>query len=177
MRRLFVAIRPPPQIRSVLLRAMGGVSGARWQSDDQIHLTVRFIGDVDRHQAQDVEAALGGIHHPRFEMFLDGIGTFARRGQPEIIWAGVSPHEPVKRLHEKIDRAVERVGFPPEQRAYTPHITLARLKRSSGPVGNLLEQSGGLTSEPFPVDSFTLYESRLTPDGAVYIPMNRYQLD
>ena len=177
MRRLFVAIRPPAQIRSVLLRAMGGVSGARWQSDDQIHLTVRFIGDVDRHQAQDVEAALGGIHHPRFEMSLEGIGTFARRGQPEIIWAGVSPHEPVKRLHEKIDRAVERVGFPPEQRAYTPHITLARLKRSSGPVGNLLEQSGGLTSEPFPVDSFTLYESRLTPDGAVYIPVNRYQLD
>lgn len=177
MRRLFVAIRPPEPIRALLLTAMGGVSGARWQSEDQIHLTVRFIGEVDRHQARDIDAALAGIHHPRFGISLDGIGTFGRRGQPEAVWAGVAPHEPVKRLHEKVDRAAERVGFPPEQRTYIPHITLARLKRSSGPVGGLLEQSGGLRSEPFLVDSFSLYESRLTPEGAVYTPVNRYPLD
>ena len=177
MRRLFVAIRPPAPICALLRVAMGGVSGARWQSDDQLHLTVRFIGEVDRHQARDVGAALGAIHHPRFEISLAGINTFARRGQPETIWAGVAPHEPLKRLHEKVDRAVERVGFPPEQRTYTPHITLARLKRSSGSVGHLLEQSGGLRSEPFLVDSFSLYESKLTPEGAVYTAVNQYPLD
>lgn len=177
MRRLFVAIRPPEPIRSVLLTAMGGVSAARWQSDDQIHLTVRFIGEVDRHQARDIDATLAAIHHPRFEIRLDGIGTFGRRDHPDTVWAGIAPHEPVKRLHEKVDRALERVGFTPEQRAYMPHITLARLKRSSGPVGGLLERSGGLRSAPFLVDSFTLYESRLTPEGAAYTPVNRYQLD
>ena len=71
---------------------------------------------------------------------------FDRRGQPETVWAGVAPHEPLKALHKKVDQALARVGVEPDQRAYLPHITLARLKRASGPVGNLLEQSGGLAS-------------------------------
>ena len=177
MHRLFVAIRPPERIRNLLLGTMGGISGARWQSDEQIHLTLRFLGEVDRHQAGDIHAALGGIHHPPFAIALSGLGTFDRRGQPETVWAGVAPHEPLKTLHNKVDQAIVRVGIAPDQRAYMPHITLARLKRSSGPVRNLLEQSGGLKSPPFPVDSFALYESKLTPEGAVYSAVERYKLE
>lgn len=176
MLRLFVAIRPPAPIRARLLAAMGGISGARWQTDDQLHLTLRFIGEVDRHQASDVVAALGGVHARRFAIALNGIGHFDRRGQPDAVWAGVAPHEPLHRLHKKVDQAIARIGIPPEQRAYLPHITLARLRRGSGPVGNLLEQSGGLTSAPFEVDHFALFESRLTPDGAVYSIVERYPL-
>ena len=87
------------------------------------------------------------------------------------------PHAPVKMLHKKVDQAAARVGIAPEQRVYLPHITLARLKRSSGSVGGLLEQSGGLRSLPFTVNAFLLYESQLTPDGAVYTPIERYSLD
>ena len=177
MHRLFVAIRPPREIRDLILRTMGGISGARWQSDDQLHLTIRFIGEVDRHLADDVHAALGGVHHPRFEIALNGIGAFDRRGQAEAVWAGVAPHAPLETLHKKVDQAIARVGIEPEQRAYLPHITLARLKRGSGPIGNLLEQSGGLTSAPFSVDHFALFESKLTPDGAVYSIVERYPLD
>ncbi|MDQ4087843.1 MAG: RNA 2',3'-cyclic phosphodiesterase [Pseudomonadota bacterium] len=176
MRRLFVAIRPPEPIRRLLLHAMGGISGARWQSDDQIHLTLRFIGETDRHQADDIHAALGGIHQRPFEVAIDGIGTFNRRGQPETVWAGVTPHEPLKALHKKVDQAIARVGIPPDQRAYAPHITLARLKRSSGSVRGLIEQAGGLRSEPFLVNAFALYESKLTPEGAVYTAVARYPL-
>jgi len=176
MHRLFVAIRPPKFIRTLLLDAMGGISGARWQSDEQIHLTLRFIGEADRHQASDIHAALGGVHHPGFEIAVNGLGTFERRGQPEIVWAGVAPQEPVKTLHKKVDQALARVGVEPDQRAYTPHITLARLKRSSGTVGNLLEHSGGLLSPAFRVESFSLYESQLTPEGAVYMPIETYRL-
>jgi 2'-5' RNA ligase len=175
--RLFVAIRPPEPIRNLLLDTMGGVSGARWQTDDQIHLTLRFIGEVDRHRAGDVHAALGAIHHARFEIAINGLGTFDRRGQPETIWAGVAPHETLKSLHKKIDQAMARVGIEPDQRAYLPHITIARLKRSSGPVRNLLELSGGLKSEPFEVQDFALYESKLTPEGAVYSIVETYPLD
>ena len=139
MHRLFVAIRPPDRVRQLLLGAMGGISDARWQSEDQIHLTLRFIGEVDRHRAGDVHAALGAIHHPRFEIAVNGLGTFDRRGQPETVWAGVAPHEPLKALHKKVDQAIARVGVEPEQRAYLPHITLARLKRSSGSVRGLME--------------------------------------
>lgn len=176
MHRLFVAIRPPAAIRTLLLDAMGGISGARWQSEDQLHLTLRFIGEVDRHRGGDIHAALGGIHHPPFEIALSGIGAFERRGQPDAVWAGVTPHEPVKALHKKIDAALVRVGIAPDERAYVPHITLARLKRSSGPVGNLLSQSGGIASAPFPVDHFALFESDLTTDGAVYSIVERYML-
>ena len=176
MHRLFVAVRPPREIRDLLLNAMGGISGARWQSEDQIHLTLRFIGEVDRHQAGDVHAALGAIHHPAFEIAISGLGLFDRRGQPETVWAGVSPHEPLSRLHRKVDQAMTRVGIVPDQRAYMPHITLARLKRSSGTIRDLIEQSGGLTSPPFRIDFFALYESELTPEGPVYSVIERYPL-
>ena len=177
MHRLFVAIRPPAPIRAILLGAMGGISGARWQSEDQLHLTLRFIGEVDRHLAGDVHAALGGVRQPSFEIALKGIGAFDRRGWPDAVWAGIAPQEPVKALHKKIDAALHRVGVAPDQRAFLPHITLARLKRSSGSVGNLLEQSGGLSSPPFEVDHFALFESVLTPDAAVYSMLERYRLD
>lgn len=176
MHRLFVAIRPPAAIRALLLGAMGGISGARWQSEDQLHLTLRFIGDVDRHLADDIHAALGAIHHAPFEIALNGIGAFDRRGQPDAVWAGVTPHEPLKALHKKVDVALTRVGIAPDERAYLPHLTLARLKRNSGPVGNLLEQSGGLTSPVFTVAEFALFESALTPEGAVYSIIERYKL-
>jgi 2'-5' RNA ligase len=177
MHRLFVAIRPPAAIREILLGAMGGISGARWQSEDQLHLTLRFIGEVDRHRAGDVHAALGAVHQPRFEIALNGIGAFDRRGWPDAVWAGVSPHDPLKRLHKKLDAALTRVGVAPDQRAFLPHITLARLKRGSGTVANLLAQSGGLASPAFAVDHIGLFESTLAPDGAVYALIERYGLD
>lgn len=176
MRRLFVAIRPPDAIRASLLAATGGISGARWQSDEQIHLTLRFIGEADRHLAHDIDAALAAIHHPCFTVAVSGIGTFDRRRQIETIWAGLSPQEPVKALHNKIDQALIRAGLAPERRAYLPHITLARLKRSSGPVRDFVAGNGGLTTPPFEVDRFALFESRLAPDGAVYLPLTEYPL-
>ena len=177
MHRLFVAIRPPAAIRARLIEAMGGISGARWQTDDQLHLTVRFIGEVDRHLADDIHAALGSVHHPRFELAIGGLGAFERRGQAETVWVGVTPQEPVRALHKKIDQALIRIGVEREGRAYLPHITLARLKRSAGPPRHLLERSGGLATEPFAVDSFILYQSELTPDGADYSVVERYPLD
>jgi len=176
MHRLFVAIRPPEPIRNALLDLMEGVAGARWQSEDQLHLTLRFVGEVDRHVASDVHAALGGIHHRRFEVAVSGLGMFDRRGVPETLWAGVTPTEPVHALHNKVDQAVARVGLAPERRAYHPHITLARLKRGCGPVHDFLARSGGAASAPFTVEAFGLYESRLTPDGALYSEVERYRL-
>jgi 2'-5' RNA ligase len=176
MHRLFAAIRPPETIRAALLAAMGGISGARWQSDEQLHLSLRFIGEVDRHVARDVHAALGSIHHRSFEVVMSGLGTFERRGQAEVVWAGVAPQEPLRALHKKVDQALARVGIEADRRAYLPHVTLARLNRASGPIHNYLELWGGLSTAPFRVDSFALYESRLTPEGAVYSVVEEYPL-
>src|SRR5947209_8573411 len=168
MHRLFVAIRPPEPVRARLLAAMGGVAGARWQSEDQLHLTLRFIGEVDRHRAQDVHAILGGVHHPGFEIALAGVGSFDRRGEPTTLWAAVAPQEPLRTLHNKVDQAIARVGVEPDRRAFVPHITLARLPRGAGPVGSFLQEAGPLASPPFRVADFCLYESNLTPEGPVY---------
>jgi len=176
MHRLFVAIRPPRPIRTLLLSATGGVNGARWQSDEQLHLTLRFIGEVDRHLAQDIHAALGGIHQIPFEIALSGVGAFERRGRPETLWVGVTPQDPLRALHKKIDQALTRVGVAPDRRVFHPHITLARLTRSAGPAHNFLSDAGCVASAPFVVDAFALYESELTPDGPIYSAIERYKL-
>lgn len=176
MHRLFVAIRLPPPVRARLLDLMGGVAGARWLDEEQLHVTLRFIGEVDRHLARDVDAALSSVRHPAFSIALNGLGAFDRRGEPVILWAGLAPQEPLRALHRKVDQALVRAGMEPDRRAYMPHVTLARLPRGAGPVGSLIEQSGGITSPPFAVDRFYLYESRLTPDGPVYTPVEIYPL-
>jgi len=176
MPRLFVAIRPPEPVRDLLLDLMEGMSGARWQDEEQLHLTLRFIGEVDRHTAQDVHAALGSLHHPAFDLALSGLGMFDRRGVPATLWAGVGPAEPVRSLHRKVDQAVARAGLEPERRAFHPHITLARLGRGAGPLDAFLARSGGLTSPPFHVDSFALIESRLGPGGAIHSVLESYPL-
>ena len=176
MHRLFVAIRPPEAVRARLFALMGGVRGARWQSDDQLHLTLRFIGEVDRHAAGDIQAALAGVRHPPFDLALSGVGAFDRRGQPAALWAGVAPHEPLKALHKKVDQALVRAGLEPERRAYLPHITLARIARGGGPADSFLVGAGGLAGPSFGVAEFGLYESRLSPAGAAYELVEPYPL-
>jgi 2'-5' RNA ligase len=176
MQRLFVALRPLPLVRSWLLGLMGGVRGARWQRDDQLHLTLRFIGEVDRHMARDVDAALAAIRHPPFEVTLATLGLFDRRGRPEALWIGARPREPLAALHRKIDQALVGCGLAPERRAYLPHVTLARFGRESGPLGPFMEEQGGATSPPFSADAFLLFESRLGADGSAYVELARYAL-
>lgn len=175
MHRLFVAIRPPRDIRELLLGLMGGVQNARWQDDEQLHLTLRFIGEVDGHRARDIAAALGSLHHQRFDIALSGVGSFERRGKGAL-WAGVSPPDELKALHKKVDQACLRAGVEPDKRVYHPHITLARLGRSTGPVDAFVERWAGLSSPAFSIDSICLYESRLGSEGASYTIAERYPL-
>jgi 2'-5' RNA ligase len=175
MHRLFVAIRPPVTVRERLHSIMGGVQNARWQDDDQLHLTLRFIGEVDRHRAEDVAATLGSVRHPPFSIALSGVGSFVKRGRGAL-WAGVSPHDELKILHKKVGQACLRVGIEPDDRAYLPHITLARLGRSAGPVEPFIQRWAGLASQAFEVDSLSLYESSLGSEGAVYSIVERYPL-
>jgi RNA 2',3'-cyclic 3'-phosphodiesterase len=177
MHRLFVAVRPPAPIREQLLDLMEGVPGARWQDDEQLHITLRFIGEVDTRVAEDAAAVLGTVRHPSFEVAVEGIGSFGSRGRINAVWAGVRPHDQLANLHRKIDHALVRVGLEPERRAYLPHITLARFGREVGGLDGFLARHAGLTSEPFPVEYFGLYESRLSQAGATYELIERYELD
>ena len=176
MHRLFVALRPPIAIRDRLIDLMDGVEGARWQDDDQLHITLRFIGEVDRRTAEDVATALSALRGDLPPLRLDGCGTFETKGRPNAIWAGIAPREPLATLHKKINRAMIRIGLEPEHRAYIPHITLARLAGSAGPIDSYLARHAALTSPDFAVTHMTLYESRLGHNGGSYEPIERYAL-
>ena len=177
MHRLFVAIRPPADHRAHLLSIMGDVEGARWQDDDHLHLTLRFIGQVDRHCANDIADMLATIRFAPFDVQLSGIGVFDRKGMVDTLWAGVKPHDPLTALHRKVDRACVSTGLPPESRAYLPHVTLARFGRAGGLVDPYVARHAAMTGAPFRVDAFTLFESRLTHHGALYQAIEHYTAD
>lgn len=176
MHRLFVAVRPPAPVRAQILGLMGGVAGARWQSDDQLHLTLRFIGEVDRWVAEEVALALSAVRHPPFHVALNGLGAFDRKGRSDALWVGVTPHGELAALHRKIDQALVRLGLPPEGRAYLPHITIARFGRSAGPVSGFAESHANVASAPFAVEHLILFESHVGHEGASYEAVERYAL-
>ena len=176
MHRLFVAIRPPEPIRDLLIDAMDDSADFRWQDEEQLHLTLRFVGEVDRPIANDLAAALGGIRAEPFELRIAGVGRFEQRNSGAL-WAGVEPKAPVAALAAKIERVCQQTGLEPERRAFHPHITLARWKgRRTREVQDLLERRGSLASEPFAVTEFTLFESHLSRHGAHYEEVARYEL-
>lgn len=179
MHRLFVALRPPPEIRRQLAGIMAGVPGARWQDDDQLHLTLRFIGAVDRPLGEDIAAALAGIHAPVPQVSLAGVGRFEHRGRTDTLWAGLAPTDALHHLHRKVEQACARAGLAPDRRAYAPHVTLARLARSHGlapEIDGWLAAHAGLASQPFTMAHLLLYESHLGGEGARYEPIARWPL-
>lgn len=179
MIRLFVALRPPPDIRDALADCQEGVTGARWQDDDQLHLTLRFVGEVERPQAEDLAAALAQVHAPAPHVALAGVGSFGTRGRADTLWAGLAPAEPLRHLHAKVDHACVRAGLPPDRRAYAPHVTVARLPRSLGAapeVARWCARHAGLLSAPFTLPHLILYRSHLGREGASYELVARWQL-
>lgn len=175
MHRLFVAIRPPEGVREQLLDLMGGLPDVRWQNDEQLHLTLRFIGEVERPVAEDIAAALQQIRFERFSIALAGVGKFEKR-RNGALWAGVQPKDQLKALAAKVERACQSAGLEPEQRAYHPHITLARSKGRAPGLDGFLERNAPLASHPWEVGEFILYESRLGRDGAHYEAVDTYPL-
>jgi 2'-5' RNA ligase len=173
--RLFVALALPRPVRAALLSTMGGIAGARWQDDSQLHCTVRFLGEVDARQADDAAAALAGVRHPLIAARIEGAGVFDRGGRIDTLWAGVAPLDVLRALHAKVDRAMTRAGFEADPRAYRPHVTLARFGRGAAPPPGIL-----LSVAPPPLafrfEEMRLYESRLGHGGAAYDVVERYLL-
>ena len=176
MHRLFVALRPPEPVRDVLIDTMEGLDGARWQGDEQLHLTLRFVGEVDSPQANDLADALSEVRAGPFALQVRGVGHFARKGRASALWAAFEPSEGLAILERRVERACRAAGLPPETRKFVPHVTIARLNASSGPIDGWLARHGRLTAPEWPVERFVLYESQLAESAAVYTPVVQYRL-
>jgi 2'-5' RNA ligase len=178
MLRLFVALPLPPEVRTRLTLLGGGVPGARWMPPESLHLTLRFIGEVDGGTAQDIAEALDGIDAPPFALTLAGIDTFGQGEAARVLWVGVEREPALLELRERVESALRFAGIAPDAQKYIPHVTLARLKKPS--VGALMRQiaaNSPLRLGPVAFDRFILYSSWSQADGPFYREEAVYPLE
>jgi len=178
MMRLFVAIPLPEALTDRLGQMRGGLTNARWVDPDNMHLTLRFIGEVDGRVMRDIDAELGAISAPTFDMALAGLGTFGNGKKVNAIWVGVDAPDELAQLQLKVEKAVQRAGLPGEGRKFRPHVTLARFKGAPGnKLGTFLREHSLFRSAPFHVDRFQLISSLRTQKGPIYRAETEYPLE
>lgn len=169
MPRLFIAIDIPEDQKTSLTQLPGEIPGAKWVGPTELHLTLRFIGEVDPHTFSAIKTALSGVSFPSFPLSLVGVGHFPPHGHPRVLWVGLEQRPELIRLQQQIESALLQVGISADERRFSPHITLARLKETpSVAVAKFESIHRGLAFSPFAVEEFILYSSTLTPRGAIH---------
>lgn len=169
MPRLFTALEIPRDAAMSLSLLRGGLPGARWVDVENYHLTLRFIGDVEGHVADEIADALDRVRRPSFQLTLRGVGAFGQK-KPHAVWAGVAASPDLHALQAEIERICQRLGLPADPRKFTPHVTLARLKNTSpADVAGYLSARGNFSAAPFRVGRFVLMSSRESTGGGPYI--------
>lgn len=176
MPRLFTGVEIPAEVAHSLSLLRGGIPGARWIDPENYHLTLRFIGDVDDGIARDVTQMLGSVSRRAFDISLNGLDQFGGK-KPRAVFASVAGNGALVELQADHERILQRLGLPPEQRKFTPHITLARLRDSSSrEVADYLAVRGAFKTPPFPVKRFVLFSSRASVGGGPYVIEAAYPL-
>jgi 2'-5' RNA ligase len=175
--RLFVAIDLPEAVKERLSMISCGLPGARWVKPEQLHLTMRFIGEVDGDRFLDIRDELAEVSCESFPMQLQGVGFFPPRKKPRVVWVGLEKNEQLVRLRKRIEAVLVRTGLEPEGRKFAPHITLARLNKTpASKVGRFLEHHSLFISPLFQVNEFRLYSSVLNAGGATHYIEQEYPL-
>ncbi|MBJ6132497.1 RNA 2',3'-cyclic phosphodiesterase [Ochrobactrum sp. Q0168] len=169
MPRLFTALEIPRDAALSLSLLRGGLPGARWIDVENYHITLRFIGDVEGHVADEIANALDRVRRPEFMLNLSGVHAFGSK-KPHSIYAGVSPSPELNALQAEIERICQRLHIPADPRKFTPHVTLARLRNARiDDVAHYLSSRGNFATLPFKVGRFVLMSSRDSVGGGPYI--------
>ncbi|MGH1590803.1 RNA 2',3'-cyclic phosphodiesterase [Methylobacterium phyllosphaerae] len=171
MPRLFTALAVPPEVADVLKAYQGGLHGARWIEPGDFHVTLRFLGDVEATVAEDVVEALAEMRvRPPLTVTLDGLGIFGG-DKPRALYAAVTADPALTDLQAEQERLVRRAGLEPERRKFTPHVTLARLRRDATPEATAmyLSQAPVFTPLSFVVDRVTLFSAKDSTGGGPYL--------
>lgn len=177
MIRLFAAIAAPEAAAEALAPLAHGLPGARWVPRDNLHLTLRFAGEISETVAEDLDSALSAVTAPAFDLTLAGVGVFSEAYEPRAVWAGVEAGEPLSILRGRCERAARQAGLAPDNRAWRPHVTLAYLRGAEPARVGAWTQAHSLFRAPaFEVAAFGLYSSRRTRDGAAYRLERLYRL-
>lgn len=178
MPRLFTGIEIPQDIKSHISLLYGGLPGARWIELENLHITLRFIGDVDDHTGWAVSEALREVREQPFTIKLSGVGSFGGR-KPRAVWVDIVTNQELMNLQLAHENQIRATGLPHEGRKFKPHITLTRLKgrAKSKDVAHYLNLNGGFSARPFEVRSFELFSSRPGKGGGPYVVEQTYPLN
>jgi RNA 2',3'-cyclic 3'-phosphodiesterase len=177
MIRLFIAVELPPDIRSYIKDLGHGILGARPVREEQIHLTLLFLGEVEETLFKDIRECLLEVKKNPFQLQISGVGHFPPRGKPRVIWAGVTPTDELQRLKKRIDKVLLTCSLDLDKRKFSPHITLARLRDSPiEKISEFLASNSFLKTPKFTVDSFHLFSVRLGKKGTSHILEESYEL-
>lgn len=179
--RLFVAIDLPDALKAQVAGLKTSLPGANWPRRETYHLTLRFLGDdIAESRVADIQTALAAVRESAFEVTLQGVGRFPPNSKrpARVLWVGIAPNPPLNRLQQAVEHAVTSAGFPPDDRPFSGHITLARLKstRPEPRVAAFLARYADFRAPPFPAADFHLFSSTLTPQGAHYTRLASFPL-
>ncbi|MDR0649758.1 MAG: RNA 2',3'-cyclic phosphodiesterase [Synergistaceae bacterium] len=179
--RAFICVCPAAGALSEIaffLKGLGGFSGFKWATPEQIHITLRFLGDAAPSFVTRMDSALSGLGGVRrFRISLAGAGAFPSLARPKALWLGVSEGAPqLAKLASKTEQAAKNSGFPPDARGFTPHLTIGRARQGSAMTDALALALKKAPSPSWECASFVLMRSVLSPSGAVYTPIREYPL-
>ncbi|MCL6520030.1 MAG: RNA 2',3'-cyclic phosphodiesterase [Armatimonadetes bacterium] len=183
--RTFIAVLLPAEVRSRLAEVkkqlIATKADVKWVSEENFHITLKFLGSID---AAKLDAVTDAVREAvesmnRFEIFLEGAGAFPRPSSPRVIWVGVKTgKDQLKEIARRVDTALEKLGFPREDRPFTGHVTLGRARSSQG-VAPLRESIDKLRDESIGtvmVDSVAVMRSDLHPTGPIYTALRKVEL-
>lgn len=179
MPRLFTAITPPETVRRELAALAEPIEGVSWTPPENLHLTLRFIGESTEEQQQRLEAALERVKVEPFILPVADTGIFPPRGRPKVLWAGLGhAHTRLFQLRQRVDDTLLSVALELDVRHFHPHFTLGRLRENTDEkaLARFLRKNAGFEAPPFRVEEFQLYASELRPTGAEYSVVRRFRL-
>ena len=177
MLRLFVALELPDAVRRATAMLAAGLPDARWVAPESLHITLRFLGEVEEPVAEEIDAELIGVRSSPFMLSLSGLGCFESRNRVRAVWARVADGDELSQLQRAVEQAVRRAGVDPDTHKYVPHVTLTRLRQvPADVVAPYLAQHGGFRTDPFEISHFTLFRSHMGHGGSHYEPLAQYGL-
>jgi 2'-5' RNA ligase len=185
-RRLFFAIDLPADLRATLERTVEAMSlppaDVRLVRGGNLHITLKFLGDVAPAMVDPIVVAArrAVARTPSFDLTVEGVGVYPNDQDPKVFWFGAGGEvDAARRLETALSAVLEPLGFPPDERAYTPHLTIGRVKNGAvrGKLKRLVREKRGEIIGAAPVVEIVLYESCLSPDGTAYHPVARIPLE
>lgn len=187
--RSFIAIELPDEVKKGLreLQAQlkaGGSAPVKWVDPANIHLTLKFLGNVAADRIDEISSAMTNAVQDTspFKLEIKELGVFPNPRRVQIVWVGLGGEvDKLASLQQRIERGLEKLGFAPENRRFTPHLTLARIRDRATPrererLGQLIAETEFATAQGFRVDSVKLMKSQLTPEGPIYSRLSSAEL-